>query len=82
MSSGDRAIRYGASSDIVIHPGVIHDVTTIRFDIHVDNSGKISPVVDLQIEYEHAAQRVVLSSGKLGIAAADLVAAIVPQSHI
>jgi len=79
VSGGDGAIRYGASSDIVIHPGVIHEVTKISVDVHVDNGGKISPLADLQIEYEIAAQGVALSSGKLTIAGADLSAAIVPK---
>jgi hypothetical protein len=80
-SIGDGTVLYGASLDIVIHPKVVLDITKVGFHIHVGDNGKISPVSDLRLEYELAAEGAPLSAGELTITAADFLASILPRDR-
>jgi hypothetical protein len=54
--------RYGASGDIVLHSGIVHDVTAINFEIDWKKSP--SEIQDLVIDYQIAAEGVMLIEGQ------------------
>jgi hypothetical protein len=53
-SSLSQEAKYGASSDVVIHPGVIHDVTAVKVEVDVRQPPEdVNPLV---IDYQIAAE--------------------------
>lgn len=73
--------RFGAGADLVIHPGVTHDVTKIEVDIHVDNDRKIGVVSDLSFVCEWACDGLPLREQRVFIPGAELVDRIVPAGE-
>jgi hypothetical protein len=65
-------MRFGASADIVIHPGVQHDVTAIKGELAHDQD----VIPDLNISYSVAAADVPIQSDILRVSGGALVAAI------
>ena len=52
IRSEDR--KYGSSADVVIHPGIVHDVTAVKLEIDVTQPP--SQVYDLVVDYQIAAE--------------------------
>jgi hypothetical protein len=77
-SSSPEVHRYAATADTVIHPGVVHEVTRVKFNIRADAAGRLEPVPDLELEFEMAAQGIPLIRAQVVVPAAELVGTAVP----
>jgi hypothetical protein len=73
--------RFGAGADLVIHPGVTHDVTKIDVDIRVDNDGQVGAVSDLSFICEWACDGLPLREQEVTFPAAELIERIVPTGE-
>jgi hypothetical protein len=62
--------RYGESSNVVIHPGIIHEVASIHLGLIPNES--LTPTSDVVIEYEMAAEGFMLSKGSKTITLTEL----------
>jgi hypothetical protein len=69
-SSGVNEHRYGSSQDVVVHPGIVHDVTAIK--VKVDLSKPQSSVFDLTIDYRIAAEGAKVMEGRTIIKGAEM----------
>ena len=65
--------RYGGSTNVVIHPGVTHDVTVVRYDL--PGHFEIDTTKPLLIEYTLAAEGVALKTDQLLISGPALYGA-------
>jgi hypothetical protein len=70
QSLGSMSHRYGASN-IVIHPGVVHDVTAIKFSIPL--AKEYIQVPDLVLNYRIAAEDMRIVDGTMTITYKDLI---------
>lgn len=50
--------KYGSSVDVVIHPGIVHDVTAVK--VEIDTTQSPSSVFDLTLDYQIAAEGIEL----------------------
>lgn len=73
--------RYGAGSDLVIHPSVTHDVIKIDIDIRVDPQRNVGKVQDLSFVCEYACEGLPLGERRVMIPAVELVELIVPLAE-
>jgi len=64
--------KYGAASDIVIHPRIVHDVTAI--ELKIDWPSQPSDVQDLIIDYQIAAEGIRLIEAQKIITGSKLLA--------
>lgn len=60
--------KYGGSSDIVIYPGIVHDVTAV--EVTYDN--ELPTISDVIINYKIAAEEINFASGRIKITADKL----------
>ena len=70
-SAGSDEIRYGASTEVVIHPGIIHDVTSVKVIIDVAKH-KETEVPDLVVDYKIAAEGISPVEAQKVIAGAEM----------
>lgn len=70
-SAGSEGKRYGASTDVVIHPGIIHDVTSVKVEID-KTPQKQTEVPDLVIDYKIAAEGIIPVEGQKIISGAEI----------
>ena len=68
--------KYGSTTDIVIHPNVTHDVTSIMVEINRD---KIKTMLNIKIDYQIAAEGIPLTENKLVISWDEISRAANPQ---
>jgi hypothetical protein len=69
--AGSKQRRYGASTEVVIHPGIIHDVTAVTVIIDVAKK-KETDVTDLVVDYKIAAEGIIPVEGQKIIPGADM----------
>lgn len=69
-SRGSHARRFGASADVVLHPGVVHDVTTV--DAFVGTTDDAATPSDLVIRYALAAENMAVWEGQETLTGRDL----------
>jgi hypothetical protein len=70
-SAGSKGKRYGASTEVVIHPGIIHDVTSVQVIIDAAKQ-KETGIPDLVVDYKIAAEGVIPVEGQKVIPGADM----------
>lgn len=66
--------KYGASANIVIHSGVVHDVTLIRIPVNVKRPRQDTP--DLILDYRIAAEGIQLIEGQKVVRGSELWAVL------
>jgi hypothetical protein len=66
------------SYDVVIHPGLTHEVTGIEVSTHVGHKLAITLPPDLTIDYELSAENSQLQSGTITILSKDIAKAVLP----
>lgn len=71
-SVGSKEKRYGASTEVVIHPGIIHDVTSVNVQIDVATPKEAEAVPNLVVDYKIVAEGVTPVEGQKIISGAEL----------
>lgn len=66
--------KYGASANIVIHPGVVHDITLIRVPVNVMKPRQFTP--NVVIDYRIAAEGIQLIEGQRIVQSSELWAVL------
>ncbi|MCA9996591.1 MAG: ATP-binding protein [Anaerolineales bacterium] len=61
-ASDSKETKYGASANVVIHPGVVHDIVLIRVPVNVMRPREFTP--DLVIDYRIAAEGILPIEGQ------------------
>jgi hypothetical protein len=79
-SAGSEETRYGASTEVVIHPGIIHDVTSVKVKIDLANQ-KESQVPDLVIDYKIAAEGIIPVEDQKIISGAEIFTSTSPVTR-
>jgi hypothetical protein len=74
---GSEEMKYGATENIVIHPGVTHDITAIKIEINPHQG--ITQIHNLKVEYQIAAEGVNLIGGQKMISKEEIWSAYLEQ---